>query len=130
MNPVTKTQTTNVDPTQTTTSDPTISTKIALTKSNTDTNTEALSLRHSFVSNKVVGPDRFRFIGYYWTSSNTNRGVDVGTSANSTYLTAQAQPPNVKACYSLILYVLVLFYILRHIRLSVYRPRWQPLKFI
>ncbi|MFZ0514243.1 MAG: hypothetical protein WAM14_21745, partial [Candidatus Nitrosopolaris sp.] len=62
----------------------------------TSTNDKTLSLRHSFVSNKVVGPDRFRFIGYYWTSSNTQRGVDVGTSANSTYLQAQAQPPNVK----------------------------------
>ncbi|MGB8935068.1 MAG: hypothetical protein WCC17_08180 [Candidatus Nitrosopolaris sp.] len=119
LNPATNTHTTNVDPTtqlssapasatqannvapqnavssttQTTTADPT---KITLSNTQTSTNDKTLSLRHSFVSNKVVGPDRFRFIGYYWTSSNTNRGVDVGTSANSTYLTAQAQPPNVK----------------------------------
>ncbi|MFZ0510795.1 MAG: hypothetical protein WAM14_04245, partial [Candidatus Nitrosopolaris sp.] len=53
-------------------------------------------LKHSFVSNKVIGPDRFRFINYYWTTSNTPRGVNVGTSANTTFLGAQAQPPNVK----------------------------------
>ena len=121
LNPATKTHTANVDPTtqlssapaspsqatniapqnavssttQTTTADPT-TTKTTLSNTQTSTNDKTLSLRHSFVSNKVVGPDRFRFINYYWTSSNTQRGVDVGTSANSTYLTAQAQPPNVK----------------------------------
>ncbi len=43
-----------------------------------------------------VGPDRFRNIGYYWTSDNTvSRGVDVGSSANNTYLAATAQGPNV-----------------------------------
>ncbi|MGC1933127.1 MAG: hypothetical protein WA667_29495, partial [Candidatus Nitrosopolaris sp.] len=51
-----------------------------------------LDLKHSFVSNKVIGPDRFRFINYYWTTSNTPRGVNVGTSANTTFLGAQAQP--------------------------------------
>ena len=35
-------------------------------------------------------------INYYWTTSNTPRGVNVGTSANTTFLGAQAQPPNVK----------------------------------
>ncbi|HXX97041.1 MAG TPA: hypothetical protein VEL11_08000, partial [Candidatus Bathyarchaeia archaeon] len=47
---------------------------------NTVTNNKNLDLVHSFVSNKVVGPDRFRFITSYWTSSDTFRGVDVGTS--------------------------------------------------
>ena len=67
------TQTNNVAPqnaasstTQTTTADPTT---VSLTK--TFTNTKHLNLRHSFVSNKVVGPDRFRFVNCYWTSSNT-----------------------------------------------------------
>src|SRR5215510_4207275 len=34
---------------------------------NTVTNNKNLTLAHSFVSNKVVGPDRFRFITSYWT---------------------------------------------------------------
>jgi hypothetical protein len=63
---------------------------------NTFTNTKALNLNHKFVSNKVVGPDRFRFIGYYWTSSSTPRAVDVGTSAGFTALSALPQPPNVQ----------------------------------
>src|SRR5215469_4987025 len=36
---------------------------------NTVTNNKNLHLVHSFVSNKVVGPDRFRFITSYWTTS-------------------------------------------------------------
>jgi hypothetical protein len=51
-------------------------------------NTEILNLNHSFVSNKVVGPDRFRFITYYWTTPLTPLGVDVGTSANNNFLAA------------------------------------------
>ncbi|MGC1928667.1 MAG: hypothetical protein WA667_06800 [Candidatus Nitrosopolaris sp.] len=30
------------------------------------TNSKTLDLTHSFVSNKVIGPDRFRFVNYYW----------------------------------------------------------------
>jgi hypothetical protein len=60
------------------------------------TKSEILNLYHSFVSNKVVGPDRFRFINYYWTLPNTPNGVDVGTSANSTFLAANSLPPNPK----------------------------------
>jgi hypothetical protein len=63
---------------------------------NTVTNNKNLDLVHSFVSNKVVGPDRFRFITSYWTSSDTFRGVDVGTSANNTFLAANALGPNPK----------------------------------
>ena len=62
----------------------------------TVTNTKNLALVHSFVSNKVVGPDRFRFITSYWTTSDTFRGVDVGTSANNTFLAANALGPNQK----------------------------------
>jgi hypothetical protein len=36
---------------------------------NTVTNSKNIDLIHSFVSNKVVGPDRFRFITSYWTYS-------------------------------------------------------------
>jgi hypothetical protein len=63
---------------------------------NTFTNNKNLDLVHSFVSNKVVGPDRFRFVTSYWTTSETFRGVDVGTSANNTFLGANALGPNPK----------------------------------
>jgi hypothetical protein len=59
-------------------------------------NSKNLDLVHSFVSNKVVGQDRFRFVTSYWTSSFTFRGIDVGTSANNTFLAANPLPPNVK----------------------------------
>jgi hypothetical protein len=63
---------------------------------NTVTNSKNLDLMHSFVSNKVVGPDRFRFITSYWTLPDTSLGVDVGTSANNTFLSAGSLPPNPK----------------------------------
>jgi hypothetical protein len=67
-----------------------------ISSSQTFTNSKQLDLRHSFVSNKVVGPDRFRFITSYWTSSDTFRGIDTGTSANNTFLAANSLPPNVQ----------------------------------
>jgi hypothetical protein len=63
---------------------------------NTVTNNKNLDLVHSFVSNKVVGPDRFRFITSYWTTPSTFNGIDVGTSANNTFLAANALGPNQK----------------------------------
>jgi hypothetical protein len=60
------------------------------------TNNKNFNLVHSFVSNKVVGPDRFRFVTSYWTLPDTSLGVDVGTSANNKFLAAQALPPNTK----------------------------------
>jgi hypothetical protein len=63
---------------------------------NTFTNNKNLDLVHSFVSNKVVGPDRFRFVTSYWTVPDTSLGVDVGTSANNTFLAAGSLPPNQK----------------------------------
>jgi hypothetical protein len=62
----------------------------------TFTNNKNLNLVHSFVSNKVVGPDRFRFVTSYWTAPDTSLGVDVGTSANNTFLAAGSLPPNTK----------------------------------
>jgi hypothetical protein len=62
----------------------------------TFTNNKNLNLVHSFVSNKVVGPDRFRFVTSYWTVPDTSLGVDVGTSANTTFLSAGSLPPNQK----------------------------------
>jgi hypothetical protein len=64
--------------------------------SQTYTDSEILNLNHSFVSNKVIGPDRFRFITYYWTTPLTPLGVDVGTSADNTFLAANSLPPNQK----------------------------------
>jgi hypothetical protein len=60
------------------------------------TNSKNLNLSRSFVSNKVVGPDRFRFVTSYWTLSDTSLGVDVGTSANNTFLAAGSLSPNPK----------------------------------
>jgi hypothetical protein len=68
----------------------------AIISSQTFVNSKNLGLNHAFVSNKVIGPDRFRFITSYWTTSQTNRGVDVGTSANDTFVSANSQPPNQK----------------------------------
>ena len=62
----------------------------------TVTNSKNLNFVHSFVSNKVVGPDRFRFVTSYWTAPDTSLGVDVGTSANSAFLTAGSLSPNTK----------------------------------
>jgi hypothetical protein len=63
---------------------------------NTVTNSKNLDLNHSFISNKVIGPDRFRFVTSYWTLPDTSLGVDVGTSANNTFLAAGSLPPNPK----------------------------------
>jgi len=63
---------------------------------NTVTNSKNIDLLHSFVNNKVVGPDRFRFVTSYWTAPDTSLGVDVGTSANNTFLAANSLDPNPK----------------------------------
>jgi len=68
----------------------------AIISSQTFVNSKSLGLNHAFVSNKVIGPDRFRFVTSYWTTSQTNRGVDIGTSANDTFVSADSQPPNQK----------------------------------
>ena len=62
----------------------------------TFTNSKNLVLSHSFVTDKVLGPDRFRFVTSYWTTPDTSNGVDVGTSANNTFLSANSLPPNQK----------------------------------
>ena len=59
-----------------------------------------LTLTHTFTSSKIVGPDRFRFINYYWTTPTTQRAIDVGTSSlsanNNPNPPVAAQGPNVK----------------------------------
>jgi hypothetical protein len=67
-----------------------------ISSSLTFTNSKNLDLTHSFVSNKVLGPDRFRFVTSYWTLPDASLGVDVGTSANTTFLVAGSLPPNPK----------------------------------
>ena len=62
--------------------------------SDSATDTKNLDLRHDAASNKVVGPDRFRFVTSYWTTPDTPNGVDVGTS--SQFLAANSLPPNPK----------------------------------
>ena len=55
-------------------------------------------MTHQFISSKIIGPDRFRFINYYWTTSSTQRAIDVGTSAGVGigFGGGLAQGPNVK----------------------------------
>ena len=49
----------------------------------TFTKSKNLDLNHSFVTNKVVGPDRFRFVTSYWTTSDVSRLIDSGRSAGN-----------------------------------------------
>jgi len=53
-----------------------------ISSSQTIVNSKNLDLNHAFVSNKVIGPDRFRFVTSYWTTSTTTQAIDAGTSAN------------------------------------------------
>jgi hypothetical protein len=53
-----------------------------VSSSQTFVNSKNLDLNHAFVSNKVVGPDRFRFVTSYWTTSTTSQVIDAGTSSN------------------------------------------------
>src|SRR5215831_11179300 len=93
--PASTTQTANADPTQIANIDPT---NRHTSISQTATNNKPLTLTHQFISNKIIGPDRFRFINYYWTSSATQRAIDVGMSAGTGlgFGGGLAQGPNVK----------------------------------
>ncbi|MGC2575097.1 MAG: hypothetical protein WA364_26610, partial [Candidatus Nitrosopolaris sp.] len=95
--PASTTQTTNADPTQIANLDPTAN-NTHTTISRTATNSHPLTLTHTFASSKIIGPDRFRFINYYWTTSATQRAIDVGMSAgtNLGFGGGLAQGPNVK----------------------------------
>src|SRR5215469_6885068 len=96
-NPASTTQTANADPTQIASMDP-IATNTHVTKSITATNNKPLTLTHQFISSKILGPDRFRFINYYWTTSATQRAIDVGMSAGTGlgFGGGLAQGPNAK----------------------------------
>ncbi|HEY6536945.1 MAG TPA: hypothetical protein VIY08_14290, partial [Candidatus Nitrosocosmicus sp.] len=58
------------------------------------TNAKTATSSHTHTRYHVVGPDNFKFINSYWTTSDTPRAVDVGTSANTTYLSASPHLPN------------------------------------
>jgi hypothetical protein len=92
-----KAQTANADPTQIANVDPAMN-NTHTSISTTATNTKTLDLTHQFESSKVIGPDRFRFINYYWTSSATSRAIDVGVSSGVGigFAGGTAQGPNVK----------------------------------
>ena len=103
--PASTTQTTNADPTQTANVVPTQTANADPTATNTHTsisqsatNSKPLTLTHTFASSKIIGPDRFRFINYYWTTSATQRAIDVGTSSGVGigFGGGLAQGPNVK----------------------------------
>ncbi|HYV52542.1 MAG TPA: hypothetical protein VE971_04540, partial [Candidatus Eisenbacteria bacterium] len=87
--PASTTQIANVDPTTANTH---------TTISQTATNSHPLTLTHTFTSSKIIGPDRFRFINYYWTTPTTQRAIDVGMSAGTGlgFAGGVAQGPNVK----------------------------------
>jgi hypothetical protein len=51
--------------------------------SQTFTNSKNLNLNHAFVSNRVIGPDRFRFVTSYWTTSDVSRLIDSARSAGN-----------------------------------------------
>jgi hypothetical protein len=58
-------------------------TAIKLSNTKANTNSKVLTLGHSFLSSKVVGPDRFRFVTSYWSTSQVSRLIDAGRSAGN-----------------------------------------------
>jgi hypothetical protein len=83
------TSTTKVDPTTTHT------TAIKLSNTKTNTNGKVLTLNHSFVSSKIIGPDRFRFVTSYWTTSDVSRLIDAGRSAGNITSSGNGAAPGV-----------------------------------
>ncbi|HYV52016.1 MAG TPA: hypothetical protein VE971_01870 [Candidatus Eisenbacteria bacterium] len=80
-NPASTMQISNADPTtQLSSQDPS---KLTATVKNTFTNSKNLSVNHAFVSSRIVGPDRFRFVTSYWTTTQVSRLIDAGRSAGN-----------------------------------------------
>ncbi|MGC1930860.1 MAG: hypothetical protein WA667_17960 [Candidatus Nitrosopolaris sp.] len=80
-NPASTMQISNTDPTtQLSSQDPS---KVTATLKNTFTNSKNLSVNHAFVSSRIVGPDRFRFVTSYWTTTDISRIIDAGRSAGN-----------------------------------------------
>ncbi len=65
------------------------------TYSQTLTNGKTITSGHTHSRFHVVGPDNFKFINSYWTTSEVTRAIDVGTSANTTYLSAASHLSNI-----------------------------------
>ena len=58
-------------------------TKVSTSLKNTFTNSKNLSVNHAFVNSRIIGPDRFRFVTSYWTTSDVSRLIDAGRSAGN-----------------------------------------------
>jgi hypothetical protein len=58
-------------------------TKVSTNIKNTFTNSKNLSVNHAFVNSRIIGPDRFRFVTSYWTTSDVSRLIDAGRSAGN-----------------------------------------------
>jgi hypothetical protein len=60
------------------------------------TNSKNVDISHSDTRFHVVGPDKFKFINSYWTTGETSRTIDAGSSANNTFLGAGSADTNPK----------------------------------
>jgi len=60
------------------------------------TNSKSFDKSHSDTRFHVVGPDKFKFINSYWTTGETSRTIDAGSSANNTFLGAGSANTNPK----------------------------------
>ena len=60
------------------------------------TNSKSFDKSQSDTRFHVVGPDKFKFINSYWTSGETSRTIDAGSSANNTFLGAGSANTNTK----------------------------------
>jgi hypothetical protein len=58
-------------------------TKVSTSFKNTFTNSKNLSVNHAFVNSMIIGPDRFRFVTSYWTTSDVSRLIDAGRSSGN-----------------------------------------------
>jgi hypothetical protein len=70
-------------------------TAIKLSNTKTNTNGKVLTLNHSFVSSQIIGPDRFRFVTSYWTTSDVSRLIDAGRSAGNITSSGSGAAPGV-----------------------------------
>jgi hypothetical protein len=81
--PTTQPQNTGTSSSTSTNSVQPTTTKVSTSLKNTFTNSKNLSLNHGFVSSRIIGPDRFRFVTSYWSTSDVSRLIDAGRSAGN-----------------------------------------------
>ncbi len=72
-----------------------VSDPLTFTFTKTLTNGKTITSGHTHSRFHLVGPDNFKFINSYWTTSEVTRAIDVGTSANTTYLAAASHVSNI-----------------------------------